>query len=147
MISFESLIDQRHIHIEGLEDCESVFVDGDPDLIHQVIYNLVENAVKFVDDSGTISVGISHAENDVGVKIRNTGAGIAPEEQSLVFGRFYKTDKSRSHDKNGMGLGLYLVRTIIQMHGGEITLNSVEGQFCEFEFHLPIEPAVPAEQV
>ncbi|MDD6176204.1 MAG: HAMP domain-containing sensor histidine kinase [Firmicutes bacterium] len=147
MLSFESLIDQRHIHIEGLEDCESVFVDGDPDLIHQVVYNLVENAVKFVDDSGTISVAISHAENDVAVRIRNTGAGIAPEEQPLVFGRFYKTDKSRSHDKNGMGLGLYLVRTIIQMHGGEISLNSVEGEFCEFEFHLPIEPAVPAEQV
>jgi Signal transduction histidine kinase len=147
MLSFESLIDQRHIHIEGLEDCESVFVDGDPDLIHQVVYNLVENAVKFVDDAGTISVALSHAENDICVKIRNTGAGIAPEEQPLIFGRFYKTDKSRSHDKNGMGLGLYLVRTIIQMHGGDITVQSVEGEYCEFEFHLPIEPAVSAEQV
>lgn len=147
MLSFEALINQRHIQIEGLEDCESVFVDGDPDLIHQVVYNLVENAVKFVDDSGTISVAISRAENNVGVIIRNTGAGIAPEEQPLIFGRFYKTDKSRSHDKNGMGLGLYLVRTIIQMHGGDITVRSTEGKYCEFEFYLPLTPAVPAEQI
>ncbi len=147
MLAFESLIDQRHIRIEGLEDCESIFVDGDPDLIHQVVYNLVENAVKFVDDNGTISVGITSAENDVCVKIRNTGAGISSEEQSLVFGRFYKTDKSRSHDKNGMGLGLYLVRTILQMHGGDICVHSTVGEYCEFEFHLPIEPAIAAEQV
>ena len=83
------------------------------------------------------------------MRIRNTGAGISQEELPLVFERFYKTDKSRSNDKNGMGLGLYIVRTIIQLHGGEIEVRSRENEYCEFEFYIPVqgapEQAVPAK--
>ena len=71
------------------------------------------------------------------VAIKNSGAGIAADEIALIFYRFYKTDKSRSQDKNGMGLGLYIVRTIIKLHGGEITVQSVENEYCQFEFWLP----------
>lgn len=140
MLSFEATIETRRIHILGLDEMESVFVQGDPDLVHQVVYNLVENAVKFVDEGGSIRVSLKEAAERALVSIRNTGPGIPADEIPLVFDRFYKTDKSRSVDKNGMGLGLYLVRTIVQLHGGEIAVRSVENEFCEFEFWLPKQP-------
>ncbi len=137
MLSFEGLITNRNISVEGMEDCRSVRVNGDIDLLHQVVYNLVENAVKFTNDNGTITVSLRERNGLAQVIIRNTGAGIAQEELPLVFERFYKTDKSRSNDKNGMGLGLYIVRTIIQLHGGEIEVRSRENEYCEFEFNIP----------
>ena len=105
--------------------------------MHQVVYNLVENAVKFTNEGGTITVSVFEKDLNAHVCIRNTGAGISQEELPLVFDRFYKTDKSRSNDKNGMGLGLYIVRTIIQLHGGEIEVRSRENEYCEFEFFVP----------
>ena len=137
MISFEQLIEDKDIHVAGLDEMESVFVDGDPDLLHQVVYNLVENAVKFVDKGGRISVALTEDEKRVTVKISNTGPGITPDDLPLIFDRFYKTDKSRSMDKNGMGLGLYLVKTIIQLHGGDISVQSVQGQETTFLFWIP----------
>ena len=64
-------------------------------------------------------------------------SGIPKEQLQFIFDRFYKTDKSRSHDKNGMGLGLYIVKTIIQLHGGEIKADSVEGEYTQFWIRLP----------
>ena len=66
--------------------------------------------------------------------------GIKDSEVDLIFGRFYKTDKSRSKDKKGLGLGLYLVRSIVRMHGGDITARSVVGDYTEFDFYLPKNP-------
>ena len=137
MLSFETLINNRRINVDGMEDCADVTVNGDADLMHQVVYNLVENAVKFTNEGGTITVGVFERDRNAYVRIRNTGEGISPEELPLVFDRFYKTDKSRSNDKNGMGLGLYIVRTIIQLHGGEIEVRSRSGEYCEFEFFIP----------
>lgn len=149
MLSFETLIDDRKIRVDGMEDCCDVTVNGDPDLMHQVVYNLVENAVKFTNPGGTITVHVFEQNGYAHMRIRNTGAGISQEELPLVFERFYKTDKSRSNDKNGMGLGLYIVRTIIQLHGGEIEVRSRENEYCEFEFYIPVqgapEQAVPAK--
>jgi signal transduction histidine kinase len=139
MLSFEGLITGRKIEVEGMEECQSVRVVGDADLLHQVVYNLVENAVKFTNEGGTITVSLRERNGNAQVIIRNTGAGIPQEELPLVFERFYKTDKSRSNDKNGMGLGLYIVRTIIQLHGGEIEVRSRENEYCEFEFRIPVQ--------
>ncbi len=75
------------------------------------------------------------------VGVRNSGEGIPKEEVPSVFDRFYKTDKSRSLDKQGVGLGLYIVKTIINLHRGDIIVNSVEGEYCEFVFSLPSAPA------
>ena len=137
MLSFETLINNRHINVDGMEDCADIIVNGDADLMHQVVYNLVENAVKFTNEGGTITVSVFERDRNAHVCIRNTGEGISQEELPLVFDRFYKTDKSRSNDKNGMGLGLYIVRTIIQLHGGEIEVRSQSGEYCEFEFFIP----------
>lgn len=137
LLSFEKNIEEKNIEIRGLEDCEPQFVDGDPDMIHQVLYNLLENAVKFTNQDGYIEITIKDLSDRHVVSIRNSGPGIPADEVSMIFERFYKTDKSRSQDKNGMGLGLYIVKTIIKLHGGEISVSSVENEFTLFEFWLP----------
>lgn len=139
LISFESSISAKNISISGLENVRSIYVNGDQDMIHQVAYNLIDNAVKFTNQDGHISIRIFERGNSAVVTIRNTGEGIAPADINLVFDRFYKTDKSRSQDKNGMGLGLYIVKTIVKLHEGDIKATSVQGQYCEFEFWIPID--------
>lgn len=137
LLSFEKSIENKKIQVLGLENAESLYVDGDPDMIHQVVYNLIENAVKFTNEGGYIQLTIQDLPDRTSVAIKNSGPGIAADEIALIFDRFYKTDKSRSQDKNGMGLGLYIVRTIIKLHGGEITVQSVENEYCQFAFWLP----------
>ncbi len=137
LLSFEKSIEEKNLQIQGLEDLDSLFIDGDPDMIHQVLYNLIENAVKFTNPYGYIRFFIQDLPDRVQVAIRNSGQGIPADEVPLIFDRFYKTDKSRSQDKTGMGLGLYIVKTIIKLHNGEITVSSVENEYCQFQFWLP----------
>ena len=119
VLTFEKSIDEKKIDIRGLDTLQPMQVHGDEDLLHQVVYNLVENAVKFTNTEGYISFNVSDSIDRIVVTIENSGSGIQSDELPLVFEKFYKTDKSRSQDKNGMGLGLYLVRTIIKLHGGD----------------------------
>ena len=141
LLSFERAIEEKHIAVAGLEDCVPTEVTADPDLIGQVVYNLIDNAVKFTDDGGRLSLAVASADGWVSLTVRNSGAGIPQDEMPHLFERFYKSDKSRSLDKTGVGLGLYIVRNIIHLHGGEITVRSVEGEFAEFCFRLPAAPA------
>lgn len=137
MLTFEQVIEKKNISVEGLENIGSVKIHADPDMIHQVIYNLVDNAVKFTNENGTISVFAG--ENDRGqiyVSIKNTGDGVSQEEIGKIFERFYKIDKSRSYDVKSAGLGLYLCKTIVEMHGGKIFADSVKGEFTRFTFIL-----------
>jgi signal transduction histidine kinase len=142
LLSFEQAIENKKIEVRGLENTESLFVNGDPDMIYQVVYNLIDNAVKFTNEGGYIEIGIRQEKDRTTVSVENSGDGISPDELPMIFERFYKTDKSRSRDKNGMGLGLYIVKTIIRLHGGEISVQSVWHKNCRFEFWLPrhIEP-------
>lgn len=143
LLTFEQKIDEKGIEIRGLEDAAPQEVWGDQDLLHQVVYNLIENAVKFTNEGGYIAVQVSDSIDRTTVVIENSGPGIAPEDLPMIFERFYKTDKSRSRDKNGMGLGLYLVRTILKFHGGDIAVSSAVGQFCRFEFYIPKPQEAP----
>lgn len=143
LLTFEQSIEEKELEIEGLEAVGPLMIYADQDLIHQVIYNLVENAVKFTNPKGTIHFQISDGIDRTSVAIENTGADISPEELPMIFDRFYKTDKSRSQDKNGMGLGLYLVRTIIKLHKGNIWATSVVNEYCRFEFFLPKPQETP----
>lgn len=138
VISLEQRIEQKNIQIEGLDTFEKVEVTADKDLVHQVIYNLVDNAVKFTNRDGTIHLEVRTA-GDAYARfiIRNTGEGIEAKDLPHIFERFYKTDKSRSVDKGGTGLGLYLVKTIVDIHGGFITVRSIPGSYTEFEVCLP----------
>lgn len=136
IFTFEKAIEEKNLDIRGL-DSDRVMVSADEDLIHQVVYNLVENAVKFVDAGGYIEISYRTEEKMTYISVKNSGEGISKEEISKVFERFYKTDRSRSQDKSGVGLGLNIVRSIIKLHQGEVIVRSTEGQFCEFTFTLP----------
>ena len=138
LASYEQKIIARKLHITGLEDFRSITVDADPDLMYQVIYNLIENAVKFTNEGGTINFAVEETRYDISVMITNTGPGIAPEDIRFIFDRFYKTDKSRSMDKKGMGLGLYIAKTIMRLHGGDIFVESRVNEYTRFTFRLPL---------
>ena len=137
LITFEQRIDKKHIMIEGLENLQNIYVEADEDLIHQVIYNLVDNAVKFTDDGGSICVSVAQESDRIIAGIRNTGEGIPSDEVARIFERFYKVDKSRSEDVKGAGLGLYLTKSIVEMHGGQIAARSKQGEYTEFIFWIP----------
>lgn len=136
VFAFEQKIEEKELEIMGLES-DNIFVYADNDLIHQVIYNLIDNAVKFVNKGGCISFSFKQKDGKVFVSIKNTGAGIAQQELPRLFERFYKTDKSRSLDKTGVGLGLYIVQTIVNQHKGDLIVQSVEGEYTEFTFSVP----------
>ena len=137
ILTFEQEIDRKHIEIRGLDTITPKNVYGDKDLLHQVVYNLVENAVKFTNEGGYIAFDITETADQFNFLIKNSGMGIKTSEIDLIFDRFYKTDKSRSQDKKGLGLGLYLVRSIVRLHGGNIQATSVVGDYTQFFFYLP----------
>ncbi|MGN0447820.1 MAG: sensor histidine kinase [Acutalibacteraceae bacterium] len=137
LLSFERRINENKINIEGFEEMGNVLVKADRDLLQQVIYNLFDNAVKFTPENGTITVFAENNGENTTVTIRNSGQGISKEEISRIFERFYKVDKSRSYDVKGVGLGLYIVKTIINMHDGDIIADSVKGMYTEFKFTIP----------
>lgn len=140
LLSFEQRLDAKQVTVAGLEDTGRMAVVADFDLIGQVVYNLVDNAIKFINTGGTLTIRLERKGNRVYAAVRNTGQGVAAEEMPHIFERFYKTDRSRSQDKKGVGLGLYIVKNVISLHGAEITVRSAEGEFCEFEFWLPAAP-------
>ncbi len=136
VFSFEQPIESKQLDIRGL-DHERVMVEADEGLIHQVIYNLTDNAVKFVNTGGYIEFQYGVDNNYTYISVKNSGQGLNKEELSKVFDRFYKTDRSRGLDKNGVGLGLYIVRSVVNLHGGDIVVRSIEGEYCEFTFSIP----------
>ena len=136
LLSFEKRIEEKNVDIRGL-DRNAFIVKADKDLIQQVIYNLVENAVKFVNDGGYIEFVFTESNETTSVTVRNSGEGLKENEISRVFERFYKTDESRGIDPGGVGLGLSIVRSLIKLHGGTILVRSQYEQYVEFEFSLP----------
>lgn len=137
LLLFEQKIEEKHIEIDGFEKMRGVMIEADRDLLQQVIYNLFDNAVKFTPENGKITVNASSTQEGTTVAIRNSGAGVSEEEIARIFERFYKVDKSRSFDTKGVGLGLYIVKTIVNMHEGEITASSKQGEYTEFSFEIP----------
>ena len=137
LMNFEKRIEEKNIDIQGLENAEAFCLNADPDLTQQVIYNLVENAVKFVNKGGYISFSFSEEPDGMrSISIRNSGDGLSEKEISKVFERFYKTDESRGIDPGGVGLGLSIVSSIIKLHDGTIVVSSEPDQFTEFTFTL-----------
>ncbi len=137
IVSQEKRLSEKELEIRGL-DGDDCTVCADYDLIYQVIFNLVDNALKFVDNKGYIEFDIEQTAAGVVFKIKNSGSYIPKDELKYIFERFYKVDKSRSDNKNGTGLGLYITKTIIDIHGGKVSVSSKEGDgmFTEFCFAL-----------
>ena len=139
VISQEQRIEKSELDIEGLDNIESTMLSADKDLIYQVVYNLVDNAIKFTNKGGKINFETISTKDNVEFIITNTGKGIPEKELPFVFERFYKVDKSRSDIKNSTGLGLYLVRMIVSAHKGNVSVTSKENEFTQFKVILPKE--------
>ena len=138
LLSFEQKITAKNIEVDA-DLADRLMVMGDRDHVFRAVYNLVDNAVKFINEGGTLRVTAYPAGAFCEFSISNTGDGIAPEDIPHVFDRFYKTDRSRSRDRSGAGLGLYIVKNIINLHGGDISVRSDGGE-TEFSFTLPLAP-------
>lgn len=137
LISFEQRINEKKLDVSFDCDNENMYVMADRDAIYQILYNICDNAVKFSYEGGIYRISIITKAGKVYISVYNEGQGIAENEISYVFDRFYKSDKSRGLDKTGTGLGLYIAKTIINAHHEEIWVRSVYGKFCEFTFTLP----------
>ena len=138
VLMFEKRITDKNVDVEGLEDI-SMIIRADEDLMFQVLYNLIENAVKFVNPGGIISFALYVEDKTAHICIKNTGEGLADDELPKIFDRFYKTDTSRSEDKTGLGLGLSISRKIVHLHQGHIVVKSVKGEYTSFEVQIPTE--------
>ncbi len=138
IVSMEQKVTEKELSVEGLEELSHTIIDADKDMIYQVVYNLVDNAIKYSNEGGTISFASHRIENRFEFRVRNSGKGISDEDKAHIFERFFKGDKSRSSNKSSLGLGLYITKTIIDIHDGEISVISERDNFTEFRVSLPI---------
>jgi signal transduction histidine kinase len=136
LLTFEQKITQKDLQVQVNIPEHPVFTLACQDHITQVIYNLLDNAVKFCPQGGNLHLQIRDAENKIYVTIANDGDTIPPDELPLLFDRFHQVDKSRGHNRDSWGLGLYIVKTIICSHGEDISVTSKDG-CTEFTFTLP----------
>lgn len=137
LLCFEQRINQKKLNVEIDMPDEGLTIHAAQDSVTQVLYNLIDNAVKFVNEGGTLSVRIRRHVNSAMISVGNTGKTIPPEELPLVFDRFHKIDKSRSNDRDGWGLGLYIVKTIVLAHGEDVYVTSQDGK-TEFTFSMSL---------
>jgi signal transduction histidine kinase len=118
-------------------------VEADQERIHQVLFNLLDNAFRFTPDGGSVRVRAVLSKGSCEVSVEDTGPGIPEEHLPLVFERFYRVDPSRSRDDGGTGIGLAIARSIVDAHGGRIWAESAEGKGSTFRFVLPVAGHAP----
>lgn len=137
-LSFEGTGRQKGIQIHLLFEEPSLFVSADMEKIEQVLYNLLDNAIKFSYENKTIRITTKSKGTKAIISIKDNGIGIPKESLHKIFDRFYKTDSSRGRDKKGAGLGLAITKEIISTHKEHITVVSTEGAGTEFTFSLAL---------
>ena len=140
ILGFEQAVEKKHISVQGLDTVPTVYVSADETLLSQILFNLIDNAVKFTPENGTISVSLAQEAQSAVFSIRNTGKGIPEADCALIFERFYKVDKSRGQDSKSFGLGLFIVKSIVDLHRGTIEVRSKENEYTEFTVRLPVKP-------
>ena len=134
--TFEGTCSRKNIDLELLLSGKELFVEADMEQIQQVLYNLLDNAIKFSNDNSSINIETTVKNGKVFVSVKDHGVGIPKESLSKVWDRFYKTDTSRGKDRKGTGLGLSIVKEIIRAHNQNINVISTEGVGTEFIFTL-----------
>ena len=137
LITFEQKIEAKHLNVDVDFPGHPTYTHAVPDYITQVIYNLLDNAVKFCPQQGTLGMKIHTGGNKLYVSVFNSGETIPQNELPLIFDRFHKLDKSRTQNRDGWGLGLYIVKTIVCRHGEDISVTSQNG-VTAFTFTLPL---------
>ena len=139
LLSLEQKINARNLDVNAELPEEPIVTLGDRDSITQVVYNLLDNAAKFAEENSTIKLSVYKQSGRAFVSVENCGETISEKELPLIFDRFHKTDKSRNSDKDGVGLGLYIVKTILDNHREDIFVTSADG-ITKFTFTLTIAP-------
>jgi len=118
------------------DSVNGVQIFGDEERLKQVLINLIDNAIKYTPEDGIIDVGVEVLEKEVIVKVKDSGIGIPEKDLPRIFERFYRVDKTRSRDVGGSGLGLSIVKHILEAHSSRITVESKENEGTKFEFNL-----------
>lgn len=140
VISLQQMLIEKDLGFKANFESERMFVHADPDAIQRVLINLIHNAIKFTPPGGEITVRTWVEKDKAVISVEDTGKGISAAELPYIFERFYKTDKSRSEDRTGLGLGLAIVRSIIVSHNETIKVESQEGHGARFIFTLRSVP-------
>jgi len=136
-MSVSDYIENRNILLIFDTEVEEKVIACDPDKIERIVLNLLSNAIKFTPKDGEIFVKLYLKENQVCISVKDTGIGISEEMRELIFDRFIQVDKSISRSREGSGIGLSLVKSLVELHGGSVQVSSVLGQGSEFIFSLP----------
>lgn len=136
--SVSDYIENKGISFEYCSKTEAKVIPCDPDKMERIILNLLSNAIKFTDAGGKISFNVWDRDNRIYISVKDSGIGIAKEKQDMVFKRFVQIDKSLSRNHNGSGIGLSLSKSLVELHGGKISLISDTGKGCEFIIEIPI---------
>ena len=128
---------EKELSLEVAKNKALPLIIGDLGLIERVLANLIDNAVKYTEKGGTVKIGFENQDGRVWVTVSDTGIGIPAEELPLLFERFHRVDKGRSRREGGAGLGLAIVRSILEAHGSKIQVTSTQGVGSCFRFSLP----------
>jgi PAS domain S-box-containing protein len=136
-LSIVEYMENKDISLLFDTDAEEKYMACDPDLIERIMLNLISNAVKFTDPGGSVFVNIFDRESSVVISVKDTGIGISEEKLQSIFERFIQVDKSLTRNREGSGIGLSLVKALIELHNGTIEVKSIPGEGSEFIVELP----------
>jgi two-component system phosphate regulon sensor histidine kinase PhoR len=133
---------ERRQQTLSVRPCDTALrIWGDLDRLTEALINLLDNAVKYTPDGGSITVDAAANGHGIQIVVTDTGFGIPPKELPRIFERFYRVDRARSRELGGTGLGLSIVKHIVEAHGGHVTVDSTVGRGSTFSFFLPVQPA------
>lgn len=138
-LSVAEYIENKGISITFDTDIEEKIIAYDPEKIERIILNLLSNAVKFTPCGGNITVKIEDNDSDICVRVKDTGRGIPDNKVNSIFERFVQVDKSLTRTHEGSGIGLSIVKALVELHGGTISVTSKEGEGSEFIIYIPCE--------
>jgi signal transduction histidine kinase len=142
----EDAVSEGRWHTPGVDvDVEvapGTVVDGDPERVHQVVANLLDNALRYSPPGGTVEVRARRTRSAVTIEVNDQGPGISEDESARVFERFYRADVARSSQDGGAGLGLAIARWIVDLHGGQIRAERREPHGCRMVVVLPAGKAL-----
>jgi histidine kinase len=137
--NFNRQFDEKGLILKHTYEANLPKVSVDKDRIVQVLTNLVGNALQYTPTGGVVTISVSRVKNEVNFEVTDTGIGISPEHLSLIFNRFYRTDKSRTRASGGSGIGLTIAQALVKAHHGRIWVKSAgEGEGTSIYFTLPI---------
>ena len=136
---------QVNAHSDTQSEAQTFIVKGNTNLLYRALYNLVENAIRYNSEEGSVNITLETRGQEGVIIIADTGVGIAPEQRELVFEPFYRVNKSRSREFGGAGIGLSLVKTILKRHGASIAVSENTPQGSVFTIRIPLVDSIDSE--